>query len=350
MEAVVTGIVVCSVPLILLGLTGLWRWRLPAAAVIVVGGISAGVGFGVLAFSDLWIVPTGLGMNEPLLLLALWCVFGSLARTAGPLSIPGPPWLVAMCMGATLGEVPAAAILSAGARSPQGAARLALAAAGGGLVGRLGDPAVLMLSDGHPMVLAWLAPLGVLCAVLARPSQDDVVSPETGNRSRTYLVAGVAVLALVPGLALWALIVGIAGLAVLAGDRRGHVDLVNPVWQIAAVLMAMLAIVGGLAEQIATGLEKIAELADWMGPPALALAAAVSAALTDGTAMAVLGTGVLDRAASIQSTDLRVALAAGVAVGGLAPLIAAGSVKAGLRLWALQVVLAVLWVGAVACL
>jgi len=349
MEAVVIGIVVCSLPLVLLGLVAGWRWRLAAALTIAVGGLSAGVAFGVLGFSDLWIVPMGVGMSDSLLLILLWCIFGAIARTAGPLSIPGPPWLVAMVMGATIGEVPAAAILSASARTPKGAARLALAAAGGGMVGRVGDPALLVLAEGHPMVVACLAPLGVLCALLVRPGREDVVAPQAGNSARTRLVAVVALVACVPGLTPWALLVGAVGLGVMTGDRRGHVDLVTPTWQLVAVLMALLAIVGGLAEQIATGLERIAELAGWMGPPALTAVAAVGAALSDSTAIAVLGDGVLDRAASLQSVELRTALAAGVAVGGLAPLIAAGSVRSGLRLWLAQIVLAIVWVGVWTC-
>jgi hypothetical protein len=350
MEAVVMGIVVCSAPLVLLGLMAGWRWRLAAAVVIAVGGLSAGVGLGVLGFSDLWVVPTGVEMDDALILIVMWCIFGSIARTAGPLSIPGPPWLMAMVMGATLGEVPAAAILSAGASTPKGAARLALAAAGGGMVGRMGDPALLILAAGHPLVMACLAPLGILCALLARPRSEDVVQPEAANTVRTWLVAVVALAAMVPGATVWALLVGIVGLSVMAGDRRGHVDLVTPAWQLIGVLMALLAIVGGLAEQIATGLEMVAELAGWMGLPALTAIAALCTAMSDSTAMAVLNSGLLDRAVSLRSDDLRIALTAGVAVGGLAPLFAAGSVRAGLRLWLAQILLAIVWVGVWACL
>jgi len=350
MEAVITGIVVCSAPLVLLGLVSPWRWRLVGAVLVALAGVGTGAAFGVLTLSDLWVVPAGVGMNTSLILMGLWCVFGAVARTAGPLSIPGPPWLVAMVMGATLGEVPAAAILSVGARSPKGAARLALSAAGGGMIGRLGDPAMVILGEGHPMVLAVLLPLGVMCAYVVRPRSEDLVSPEGGNTARTRLVVAVALVALVPGAAMWAVLAGILGLAVLAGDRRGHVDLVSPTWNIIAMLLALLAIVAGLSEQIATGLEKVGEVADWMGPPALTLIAALCTAISDGTALALLADGTLDRAVSLDAPDLRIALAAGISVGGLGPLIAAGSIRAGLRLWILQVVLAVAWLGVWACI
>ena len=277
--------------------------------------------------------------------MAAWGVFGALARTAGPLAIPGSPWLVAMGMGAILGEVPAAAILSAGASSRSGAARLALAAAGGGLIGRMGDPAMLILAEGHPAVMLALFPLGVICAVIARPGSADLVAAEPENRTRTKFVLGVALLAVIPGLTVWALMVGIVGLAFMVGDRRGHVDLAFVVWTALSLMVALLAVVSGLAEQIATGLEMVGELADWMGPPALTFLAAVCAALTDGTGFAVLIDGTLDRAISLREPHLRLGLTAGIAVGGLAPLIAAGSIRAGLRLWALQVLVAVVWVG-----
>jgi hypothetical protein len=37
-------------------------------------------------------------------------------------------------------------------------------------------------------------------------------------------------------------------------------------------------------------------------------------------------------------------------VGGLGPLVAAGSIRSGLRLWILQVILAVAWLGVWACI
>ncbi len=138
MTGVVTGIVASTVPLVLLGLVAAWRWRLVAAVVIALGAIGTAVGLGILVPTDLWVVPQGVQLAEPLMLVLLWTAFGAVARTTGPLAVPGPAWLVAMLMGAGLGEIPAAAILSAGAATPKGAARLALAAAGGGLIGRVG--------------------------------------------------------------------------------------------------------------------------------------------------------------------------------------------------------------------
>ena len=87
-----------------------------------------------------------------------------------------------------------------------------------------------------------------------------------------------------------------------------------------------------------------------MGPPILTLIVALCTAISDSTAMAVLAEGSLDRAVSLRTSDLRYALTAGVAVGGLAPLVAAGSVRNGIRLWIVQVLITVVWLGVWACL
>lgn len=214
------------------------------------------------------------------------------------------------------------------------------------MIGRVGDPAVLLLAGNHPELIAGLVPLGIVCALVARPSPDDLVLAEDGNRPRTAVVFLVAVAALVPQLTPWAILVGILALGLLAKDRRGHVDLAGLGWQLCAVIVAVLAVVGGAAEQAAFGFEWAAELADWMGPPVLALVSAVLTALTDGTGMAVFAAAIVDRAVSVDSMALLPGLTAGIAVGGLAPLIAAGAVRPGLKIWLLQVGLAVLWASA----
>jgi hypothetical protein len=350
MSAVITGIVATTAPLLLLGLAAVWRWRLVGAMVVAVAAIAAAVALGIVAPSDLWVVPMGLGMGESLILVLLWTAFGAVARTAGPLRVPGPPWLVAVAMGAGLGEIPAAAILSAGASSPKAAARLALAAAGGAMIGRVGDPAMLLLTGGHPTLVAALIPLGLAMAMVARPQAEDLVASIPGNQARTAVVACVVAAGLVPMLTPWALLVGMLALGLLAQDRRGHVDLAHVGWQLIAVLVGVLAIVGGAADQAAFGLEWGVELADWMGPPVLVAAAALLTAMTDATAMAMVAVGIVDRALSLDTMSILPGLTAGIAVGGLAPLIAAGSVRAGLKIWLLQVVLAVAWATAWALL
>lgn len=344
MQNVIIGFVATTVPLLMYGLISWTRWRLLGGVVTVLVAIGLAFGLGVMGFSDLWVVPVGLGMTQPLILLCLWIVFGAVARTAGPLDIPGPPLMVSMLMGATLGEVPAAAILGASARDAKGGARLAMAAAGGGMIGRVGDPAMLVFSESRPDILMFMAPLGLLCALLARPRREDLIQGDHQNRVRTLLVAAVALIALVPGLALYAIVGGIIGLGVLSSDRRGPIEVGGSLWNLGAVVLGIIAVIGGGVEQVAVGIEWAQELGGAWGAPVLTLATALLTALTDGTAMSVVGQGVLDRALSLDAPGAVPAMAAGIAVGGLAPLIAARALRAGWKLWLGQVALAILWV------
>jgi len=336
--------VATAAPLVLLGLVAPRRWRLIGGGVVVVAAIITGNVLGVIAPADLWVLPLHTGLKEDLLLLGLWAVFGALARAVGPLAIPGPPLLVAMGMGALLGEIPAAAILSAGAKDKGAAARLALAAAGGGMIGRLGDPALLLLGGRHPEVVAFVAPLGVLCALVANPRAADLIGTGAGGTKRVVFVLGVAIAALIPGLALPALGVGILGLAVLSRDRRGPIDLAHFAWVVMAVVLVLLAIAGGAPEHAATGIELIGERMGGYGAPGLFTCGALLSALTDGTAASLAGVAVLDRAMSMRIDGAWAALTAGLAVGGLGPLLAASAVRAGWRRFGLQVLVAFIYV------
>jgi hypothetical protein len=343
MSPVQLGVLASALPLVVFGVVGFTRWRLVGGLVVVMSAFAVAFNLGIVGLSDIWAVPLGVGMTEVLVLAVLWMIFGALARTAGPISVPGPPWLSAMVMGATLGEVPAAAILSAGAASPAGAARLALCAAGGGMLGRLGDPAMLIIAHDNPAAVVAIFPLGLVCAWLARPRQVDLFCPEDSSPKRTIFVLGVAVVAAFPGLTFGALAVGICGLAFLAKDSRETLNLSGLLWQILAISLALLAVVGGLAELAAQGLETVVELLDWWAPPLLVASCALLTALSDATAMSVLMTGVVDRSMSLDSAAVVAPMAVGVAVGGLGPLLAAGALRAGWRLWVLQVAVAVLW-------
>jgi hypothetical protein len=83
-----------------------------------------------------------------------------------------------------------------------------------------------------------------------------------------------------------------------------------------------------------------------MGPPVLTLVSALLTAFTDGTGMSIFAVATVDRAMSLDAMALLPGLTAGIAVGGLAPLIAAGAVRPGLKIWLVQVGLAVLWAAA----
>jgi hypothetical protein len=299
--------------------------------------------YGIVAFSDLWVLPSHLGMSSALLLTILWIIFGAVARAQGPVSIPGPAWVTAMCMGATIGEIPAAAILSAGARHPKGAAKLALACAGGGMIGRLGDPATLILLEGHSQGILWMAPLGVLLAWLARPSGEDLVRAEAAQPVSMAMVVVFVTLAAIPGFTFGILIFGILMLGIVGQRRIGRGGLDGAVWQIAAVILAVLAVAGGAPEQAAFGLELVVETLDWWASPLLVGASALLTALTDATAMAIVCQSIVVRAMALDASLIVTPMAMGVAVGGLGPLLVAGAVRAGWRLWLGQVLVAMVW-------
>jgi hypothetical protein len=343
MSPMMFGLLASSLPLVALGVVSPIRWRLPAAVVVVAGAVLAGSHLGILGFTDLWKLPIGVGMTDTLVLTVLWLIFGVVSRAVGPIAVFGPPWVTAMVMGAVLGEVPAAAILSGGAKTPGGAARLALSAAGGGMIGRMGDPAMLMLMDGHTDAMLAIAPLGVFLAWLMRPAAEDLVKPSEASRLRLGLLIGVALIAAIPGLTASALIAGILGLGLMAQARRCPLDLAGPAWQLLAAIGALIAVAGGTPELAAQGLELVTELLDWWAPPLMVLATAILTALTDATAMSLVATAIVERAMSLDQTLVVAPLAVGVSVGGLAPLVAAGALRAGLKLWLLQVAVAVIW-------
>jgi hypothetical protein len=251
-------------------------------------------------------------------------------------------------LGAFLGEIPAAAILSLAAKDKSAAARLALAAAGGGLIGRIGDPAMLLMGARQPQIVLTLAPLGLICAVLAWPKRGDLVaggaSSGWGASGRSVLLLVVGGVALVPAYTLPALVLGAVALAIVSKGRRGPIDLAGLAWAILGMVLVLIAIAGGAPEHAARGIELVAEpLGAWF-LPLITAAAAILSALTDGTAAALLCVSVMDRALSLRVDETWAALAAGVAVGGFGPLIAAGALRQGWMRWLAQVVAAVVYV------
>ena len=343
MSPVVTGLVATSVPLFAMGLIASRRFRLAGAVVVLVGTAVTAFQLGIVALSDLWVVPNHVGMADTLGLLILWVLFGAVARAVGPMAIVGPPWVMAMVMGACLGEVPAAAILSTAAKSPGGAARLALCAAGGAMIGRMGDPAMLVLTNGHPDAMYAIAPLGLFLAWLARPQSGDVLASTPAGHLRLGFVLCIAIVAAIPGMTEAALVAGIVGLAFMMKGRRSALDVMTPAWQLLALAVALLTVVGGTPALAAESLAAVIEVLDWWAPPLMVMVTALLTALTDATAMSVIGAAIVDSPMSVDAERWVAPMAAGVAVGGLAPLIAAGAVRAGFKLWLLQIGVAVLW-------
>ncbi len=330
-------------PLLALGGIRRWRRRLLALVILVAASVTAGLVMGALVPADALLLPRWTGLGAPALQLVLWVTFGLLARAAGGVALPGPPLLTAAIAGAVIGDVAAAGALAAGARDRRGAARLALAAAGGGLIGRIGGPALRLLGGD----IGWqLVPVGGLCVLVAVPGGP--LPQVTGRTAVTAAAGAVALIAvLLPALLLPALVVGCGVMLALAGPGALRAHRKALVWPLGVVALVILSTAGGVAELTAWGLEELQSLLGAALLPVLTGAGALVAALTDDGGAALLAVAHRDRALSVTVPDVQVALVAGIAVGGLGPLIAADAVRAGLLRWLVQVGIAIAWVGLV---
>lgn len=340
-NAIASGVLLAA-----LALVGWSRHRPYLAWTLVSIAVAVEAWLGVLVPQDLLHLPAWTGLGRECLLLPLAAVYGLAARAAGrPWLPPWPAMAVAPILGALLGEVPAAAILSSGATDRKAAARLALGAAAGGLVGRLGDPALLLLGERAPS-LAWqLLPTAGVALVLAGPRRGDLALAG-GDRRVTAVAAATALLALIPGLAPWALLAGGAALGGIAWKKGQKEPPAGELaWVAASVVLVLGAVAGGLSELTASSLEWLDGLWGHLPAGLMVALSGLAALLVDGPAVALYGASVMDRALSFSDplSTLR-AVAVGAALGGLGPLVAAGAVRAGIgRLLGTLVVGSLLW-------
>lgn len=349
------AVLLASLPLLGLALVGPFsRLRPQAAMIVALLAVAGGLGLGLLLPTDLWRLPDLVGLRTEVLLLLAWGLYGGLASLAGGLRLPGPPLVGAFLAGASMGELGAAAALAGAARDRAGAARLALAAMGGAMVGRVGDPAVLALA-GRVDSRTWaLVPLGLAMALVAAPRREHLREHPPGSAPVTAVTALVALAAVAfPAWALVALGLGIlalAGIAIAARLRGGARDpealarvLAPSLWTLGSVVLALVATAGGLPH---VGAEGLALVVDQVGPvlmPVGTLGAALLAALLDGPAAGLLLAAFVDRAVWFRGDGLALVVMTGAAVGGLGPLVVVGGLRAGLWRWAVQVALAVVW-------
>ncbi len=311
------------------------------APLLAVGAVAAGLGLGFLVGADLLNLPSWTGLGAEAASLVGWALFGMAARRAPRPWLPGPPALVAWLAGALFGEVAGAALVAAPAKDREQAARLAMAAAAGGLVGRVGDPALLALGERVSPLL--LLPLSALLLLLARPRE----TPEAGG-SRAVTAVGLAVAvgaALLPGMAAAPLLVGAVVLLALGWRRAAEPGTWRePLWVLGSVTLALIGAISGLWELLAGSLEWMAN--DWGAVPLGPLAglAGLVALFVDGPLAGLGAAAALDRALDLRGPGVGFALAVGAAVGGMGPLVVAGAVKQGFRRWVLGVLLAGVYV------
>lgn len=309
------------------------------APLLVSVAVTAGLVLGFLIPADLLHLPAWTGLQLESAAIVCWVLYGLAARRAPRPWLPGPPVLTAWLAGALFGELAGAALVAAPAKDRGQAARLAMAAAAGGLVGRVGDPTLLALGD--RVQTSWLLPLSAMLLLLARPTGP--VEPG-GSRGVTALGLGVAV-----GTALltaWSPLVLLGGAVVLLGLGRGALAWRELLWGLSSVALALVAAIAGVWEAAAESAEWLAS--NWGSLPLglVALAAGLGSFLIDGPAAGLSSAALLDRAMDLSSPGVPVALAVGAAVGGAGPLVMAGAFRAGWRRWLLGVALAAAYAAA----
>ncbi|MFT5683397.1 MAG: hypothetical protein ACI8RZ_004328 [Myxococcota bacterium] len=342
MSELIRAVVALSWPLLVVGRLSGRRAAGLSLLILVAIVLVSGFALGALTPADVLHLPAWTGLGGGMLSLLLWVLLGSLARAAGGVSLPGPPILSAIAAGALIGELGAAGMI-AGMSDKRAAARLALAAAGGAMIGRIGDPALLLLMD----QVGWsLAPLGLLTALVALPG--GALPRLEGRPLVTGAAAVVAVAAVFSGTFLpHVLAVGCVLMAALAGGKVRQTDLKPVAWCLGLTVLVVVSTTSGLPELAAWGLELIQEILGAWRLPALAALGALIAVLSEGISGALLTTAILDRALDLTVDGVPAALAAGLATGGLAPLVVVGAVREGLLRWGAQVLLAILWAGLV---
>lgn len=326
-----------------------WAQRRWGALLLLLVSAGLGIGFRYLIPQDLLYLASWSGLGEEAALLPLWAVYGVLARRAPRPWVPGPSWATAPVLGALLGEVPSAAMLSAAAPNAGAAVRLAMAAAAGGMLGRVGDPALLVLGERVPLLGLFLLPMAAVMLAVARVQPADLGEPGQGSRAVSGLALGTALLAMVPGLALPALCAGILGMGGLAFANRGTArggGGAEIAWALGSVGLVLISVAAGLPEYIGFGLEQGSDYLGRLPLFALTLASGLVSAMVDSPATSLLTAATLDRCPSLVEPGLGLSLGLGAAVGGTGPLVAAGALFVGWRRWLVVLLLAAAWMAA----
>lgn len=225
-------------------------------------------------------------------LLALWSLHAG-SGWARPRA-----WWAVVGLAALFGDLFVALALAVAEPDPRRRARLVLAASGASVIG---------LGGAAPLVLGWgggsVAVLGLVCAAVG-------FTPGGGTERAAPSAA--------PGRVLVPLL-GAVG-----------------VW---------LAIAGGAIEFLALGLERLPVVLPRVHTLAVAVGAAAAGAVGDEGVLALAADAALDRGFSLRDDSTRQALVAGLGIGGGLPLLvlSRSSLKVGLPLWAVQLLLLAGW-------
>ncbi len=254
---------------------------------------------------------------------------------------------MAPVLGALIGELGAAAVMGHLAEDRSSAARLAVAASGGAMIGRVGNPALLLLTErvgGHlPLTIL---PLAVAVMLVGAPWKARLKSDalKSGDRRLGWVTLGVFVLALVAPL--WALLAGVILAAGLTFRNLPHFEWREPLWVLGGMGLVLVAVSSGLVELAAMGLEAGAVNLDWFGVVPLFAAVALFGALIGAPAVTLFVAALIDRALDLQLDGFATTCAVACAVGPLGTLVVAGALRKGIGRWLLQVAIGMAWVWA----
>ncbi len=310
----------------LLGSSGRLRGRwaaLPFLAALAIAGYRR-----VLLPADLPVLPALAGHGLDSLALVGWLAYSALGVR---LALPGPTWLVAFLSGGLQGGLGAATVLREEAVDRPAAARLILAAGAGALLGRVGNPALLLLGDRDPRLAILLLPLS-LALLLAAGVRAGDRRGAPGSRAATGIALATTALALAPGVGIFAPWLGAFGLALLRWTRRGAPPeaALSPAvaastfgWGLGALGVALVATIAGFPGLAAAGMINLFDAWDQGLLPRLAVGGGVVGLLFGAPGGALLSAALVDRSLEIDVLPAAVALGAGLGVGSVAELLAA---------------------------
>jgi len=304
-----------------------WWWLV---GIPVVAAIGCAIGLGWMPARPLDGAPT----LEAGTLLA-WLALGFAGRAAGPM-LPRSAGVAAVLGGALLGDLAAIALLSPRAPDGKTAVRMALVASAGALLSPIGTPVTLLLASPTE-----LAPLAVLLALVAWPGGARVDG--TGSVPASVVLLSTALLAAAwPDHVLWTLLGGAALCALMGRShlRTVKLPLGGLAWVIGAAVVAWSARHSGAFAEVLISVEW-AQGAAWLEPAAFGIGAL--AGMGSEPAGALLAASLVDTTAGGPPPQT-LALAVGVAIGGLSPIaLTGGPWRAAVVPYLLQLLVALVW-------
>jgi len=348
MDPIVQPALWVGVPLVLLLLFGRWSRRLIGSGLCVLFCLAAAVHFQVFHFqSTLYSAEW-----EPVWVLLAWIEFGVIARWAGGFPIRGPLGLLAFFGGALLGDLGAALLIAPRTPTPMQKARVVLTASAGALISPIGTPVTLLLVEPGafgvlPFALAALSwPRGW---AQDEPARTVLPLTQTGaNRNLGILL--LVVLGCLAGFSkFWVLGIGCVVLMIplLRKGVRPPTPWGQEIWIMALAVVCFLCVASGALREAQIGLEAwCAQGAAWT-PPLLAAGGAVFSVFATEEGASLFAQQIQTTGYSSIEPAVWSWIGAGIAMGGIGPLIATKALRAGIWLWLGQLALVLIWATAV---